>query len=178
MKIHSLCVSIIAVLAAAVFLPGCGNGGGGGGRNAGPSSPAGVISTPARGQALTPPPAGVPAKPVSDQVPTPPAAPAGVTAMPAGDQIIISWSEVAGATSYNIYWSLTAGVTTTNGTAIAVVTGPYTHTSLAVETTYYYIITALNASGESAASSPVSATTFNPAQTNFSLRYRRAMKQY
>jgi hypothetical protein len=178
MKIHSLCVSIIVVLAAAaVFLAGCGNGGGGGGISSRPSSPAGVAAAPVRDQAPTPLPAGVTA-PVRGQAPAPPAAPAGVTATPAGDEIIISWPEVAGATSYNIYWSLTPGVTTTNGTAIAVMTGPYTHTSQAVETTYYYIVTALNASGESAASSPVSATTFNPAQTKSFPRYRRAMKQY
>ena len=48
-----------------------------------------------------------------------PSAPAGVSATPGDAQITISWTAVAGATSYNIYWSTLPNVTTTSGTKIA-----------------------------------------------------------
>ncbi|MBI3585179.1 MAG: hypothetical protein HY096_14680 [Nitrospinae bacterium] len=70
----------------------------------------------------------------------------------------ISWNSVSGATSYNIYWSTTSGVTTSNGTKITNATSPYTHTGLTSGTTYYYVVTAVNSSGESSVSSQVSAT--------------------
>ncbi len=91
------------------------------------------------------------------QVPAP-SAPTGVSATAGNGQTTISWSLVTGATSYKVYWSTTSG-TGTGGTEIAVgnVTS-YTHTAITNGTTYYYIVTAGNAGGESAASSQVSAT--------------------
>jgi len=86
-----------------------------------------------------------------------PSAPAGVAAAYGDAQASISWTAVSGATSYNIYWSTATGVTTSSGTKIAGVTSPYAHTGLTNGTTYYYIVTAVNGSGESAASSQVSA---------------------
>ena len=94
--------------------------------------------------------------------PTIPAAPAGMTATGGTQQVTLSWSAVAQATSYNIYWSTTSGVTKANGTRIAGVTSPYVQTGLSAGTTYYYIVTAANSAGESAASSQVSATTAAP----------------
>ena len=70
----------------------------------------------------------------------------------------ISWSSVSGATSYNIYWSTTSGVTKTTGTKLTGVTSPYTHTGLTNGTTYYYVVTAVNSYGESSESSQVSGT--------------------
>jgi len=87
-----------------------------------------------------------------------PAAPTGVAATAGHAQVTITWPSVTGATSYNLYWSTTNGVTIANGTKIAGVTSPYNHTSLTNGTTYYYVVTAVNASGESAPSSQVSAT--------------------
>jgi len=87
-----------------------------------------------------------------------PATPTGVIASPGNNEVVINWNSVSGATSYNIYWSTTTGVTTANGTKIAGVTNPYIHTGLTNGTTYYYIVTAVNSYGESAASSQVSAT--------------------
>jgi len=75
------------------------------------------------------------------------------------NQVTISWPAVTGATSYNIYWSATSGVTPANGTKIANATSPYVQTGLALSTTYFYIVTAVNAVGESAPSAQVSATT-------------------
>ncbi len=87
----------------------------------------------------------------------PPPAPVGVAASPGINQNTISWNPVTGATAYNIYWSLSSNVTTTTGTKIPGVTNPYTHTPLTNLTTYYYIVTAVNTDGESAASAVVSA---------------------
>src|SRR3989338_7574886 len=55
-----------------------------------------------------------------------PSAPTGVTATAGNGQVSISWSSVSGATSYNIYWSTTTGVTKTTGTKITGATSPYT----------------------------------------------------
>ena len=86
-----------------------------------------------------------------------PSAPTGVTASAGDGQVSISWSAVSDATSYNIYWSTTSGVTKTSGTKIADTTSPYSHTGLTNGTTYYYVVTAVNSAGESAESSEVSA---------------------
>jgi len=87
-----------------------------------------------------------------------PATPTGVIASPGNNEVVINWNSVSGATSYNIYWSTTTGVTTANGTKIVGVTSPYIHTGLTNGTTYYYIVTAVNSYGESAPSAQVSAT--------------------
>lgn len=86
-----------------------------------------------------------------------PNAPANVTITAGGGQNTLSWDEVSGATSYNIYWKNSAGVTTSDA-KIEGATSPYIHTGLTNGTTYYYAITALNAVGEGALSSEVSAT--------------------
>lgn len=97
--------------------------------------------------------------------PSVPLAPGGVTATGGAKQVTISWASSSGATSYNIYWSRTAGVTTVTGTKIAGATRPYIQTGLLDGTTYYYIVTAANSTGESAASSQVSAVTNAPLPT-------------
>ncbi len=99
-----------------------------------------------------------------DPAPTPvaPAAPAGVTAAGGTNQATISWPAVANSTSYNIYWSTTSGVSKANGTKVAGVTSPYVKTALSAGTNYYFIVTAVNSVGESAASAQVSATTAAP----------------
>lgn len=95
-----------------------------------------------------------------------PAAPAGVTAAGGANQVSISWSAVSGATSYNIYYATTSGVTKTSGAKITNASSPYVQTGLAASTTYYYIVTAVNSAGEGAASSQASvATNAPPAQT-------------
>jgi len=86
-----------------------------------------------------------------------PSAPTAVTPSAGDRQVTISWSAVSGATSYNIYWSETSGVTKDNGTQIPDITSPYSHTGLTNGTTYYYVVTAVNSFGESAESAEVSA---------------------
>ncbi|KAA0889833.1 fibronectin type III domain-containing protein [Oryzomonas rubra] len=95
--------------------------------------------------------------------PTVPAVPTGVTATGGANQVTVSWSTVSGATSYNLYYSTTSGVTTANSTKIAGATTPYVQTGLTAGTTYYYIVTAVNSTGESAASAQISAATSAPA---------------
>ncbi len=97
--------------------------------------------------------------------PTVPAAPVGVTATGGTNQATISWPAIAGATSYNLYWSTTSGVTKTNGTKVAGVTSPYVKTGLAAGTAHYFIVTAVNNVGESTASTQATATTAAPAPT-------------
>lgn len=81
------------------------------------------------------------------------------TSAPATKQLTLAWDAVASATSYNLYWSTVPGVTPANGTKISGVSSPYTHTGLAAGTTYYYVVTAVDSTSESSASSPASGTT-------------------
>ncbi len=93
-----------------------------------------------------------------------PATPAGVGATASSTaQINVSWANVSGATSYNVYRSTSANVqlvagnkvtsgTTTTGT-------PFANSGLSASTQYFYKVTAVNAAGESGGSTEVSATT-------------------
>jgi fibronectin type 3 domain-containing protein len=87
---------------------------------------------------------------------TPPPAPTGLEATAGNAQVSLTWTASAGATSYHVKRSTTSG-------------GPYaqvavpattsdTDTGLTNDTTYYYVVSALNAAGESANSAQVSAT--------------------
>jgi len=89
---------------------------------------------------------------------TAPSTPTGVSAVGGDEQVTISWDSVLGATSYNIYWSTSTGVTTASGAKISNVTSPYTHTGRTNGTTYYYVVTAVNSYGESSESSEILAT--------------------
>lgn len=87
-------------------------------------------------------------------------APENVTAKPvsaASARVIISGSEVSGASSYNIYWSKKQGVTTsqfdgqlmgrnslTSSEFVVRHLGEGWNISLTHDTTYYYIVTAVN----------------------------------
>jgi hypothetical protein len=89
---------------------------------------------------------------------SPPAAPLGVEATPGDGLVSLHWEPVAGADSYDVYWSTASGVTRATGTAIPA-TGPSTvHQGLENGTTYHYVVTASNRDGESTESAEVSAT--------------------
>ena len=87
---------------------------------------------------------------------TPPAAPAGLTAIPGNAQVNLSWMASAGATSYHVKRGTTSGGPYTQVAAPTVTT--FTDTSLTNSTTYYYVVSALNAAGESGNSTQASAT--------------------
>lgn len=87
----------------------------------------------------------------------PPSAPVTVSAVTGDHQVTVDWRGTLGATSFNLYWSTTPGVTPGNGTKIENVTAPYAHTGLTNGTTYYYVVTGVGAGGESLASEQVSA---------------------
>jgi len=86
-----------------------------------------------------------------------PGAPTGVTVTSGDGQVTVSWTAVSDATSYNIYWKNSAGVTTSD-TKITGAASPYQHTGLTNGTPYYYTVTAVNSGGESPLSAEVSAT--------------------
>ena len=81
--------------------------------------------------------------------------PSGLAAAPDNGKVVLSWATSLGATNYNVKRALASGgpyTTTATTTATA-----YTNTGLANGTAYYYVVSALRASGESDDSSEVSA---------------------
>ncbi|MEK9138900.1 MAG: fibronectin type III domain-containing protein, partial [Bacteroidota bacterium] len=93
-----------------------------------------------------------------------PSTPVGLAGTAGGTTSIgLSWTVTSGATSYDIYRSSSSGGTYTRlGSEPTVASGSttsYTDSSLSAGTTYYYKITSLNGSGESAASAAVAVAT-------------------
>lgn len=86
----------------------------------------------------------------------PPATPAGLQATAGNAQVSLSWNASSGATSYHVKRSTTNGSGYTQISTSA--TTGYIDAGLTNGTTYYYVVTALNAAGESANSSQASAT--------------------
>jgi glucuronoarabinoxylan endo-1,4-beta-xylanase len=87
----------------------------------------------------------------------PPAAPASLTADPGNAQVSLSWTASSGATSYNVYRSTASGGPYSQ-IAAGIAATSYTDGTVANDTTYYYVVTALNTYGESAYSSEVGVT--------------------
>src|SRR6266852_1033216 len=88
--------------------------------------------------------------------PTVPSAPTNVTATAGNAQVAVTWTASAGATSYNVKRSTTSGsgyVRIGTSTAAA-----FTDMGLTNGTTYYYVVSGVNASGEGPNSSQVTAT--------------------
>ena len=80
-------------------------------------------------------------------------------------KVQLTWSPVTDATSYNVYWSKTAGVAP-GGAGVtkipALTTTSYTQTGLTNGDTYYYIVSATGMAGEGAASAEKSARPLPP----------------
>lgn len=93
-------------------------------------------------------------------VPTVPPAPTGLSAVSGNAQASLSWTASSGATSYNLKRS------TTNGGLCTIVantaTTNYIDTGLTNGATYYYAVSAVNVSAESADSAQVSAKPLAP----------------
>ena len=75
-------------------------------------------------------------------------------------QVTLSWNPVSVASSYNIYWRTSKGVTT-GSTKITGAQIPYSHIGLAYGRQYYYRVSAVNAAGESLLSAETLSTTLS-----------------
>jgi fibronectin type 3 domain-containing protein len=78
-----------------------------------------------------------------------PAPPTGVSTTPGDGQVTLTWASQADAASYNVYWSTSSGVSPAHGTKVPDVTAPYVQSGLVNGNAYYYVVTAVNALGES-----------------------------
>ena len=79
-------------------------------------------------------------------------------ATPETQQIKLSWIEVPGADSYNLYWRTSPGVTRHNGNKIANVQIPAVIKNLRSGVTYYFVVTTVKGSRESPESEEISFT--------------------
>ncbi|MCR8630866.1 fibronectin type III domain-containing protein [Paenibacillus radicis (ex Xue et al. 2023)] len=89
--------------------------------------------------------------------PEPPIVPLGLTTSGGNAQVVLSWNAVTGATGYNVKRSTTAGGPYTS-IAYGVIGSSYNDSTVTNGITYYYVVTAVNAGGESANSAQVLAT--------------------
>ena len=90
----------------------------------------------------------------------PPAAPTGLVAVAGNGRVALSWSASATATNNYVKRSLTSGSDYTTVATNASLT--FTNTGLSNGTTYYYVVSSVNASGSSVNSTEVSATPLAP----------------
>jgi fibronectin type 3 domain-containing protein len=91
-----------------------------------------------------------------------PAIPTTVSVEPGDTLNTVQWSAVAGATSYNLYWSDVAPLTKQSATVVNGAVSPYKHTGLTNGKLLYYAVTASNSAGESELSSVIGATPVPP----------------
>ena len=86
----------------------------------------------------------------------PPAAPTGLAATAGNAQVSLAWNASTGATSYNVKRATTSGGP--YATIASPTTASFADTTVTNGTTYFYVVSAVNGSGESANSSQASAT--------------------
>ena len=89
-----------------------------------------------------------------------PSIPDNVSATASGYQVVLNWSIAAGATNYIVKCSTTNGGPYATVASLSATT--FTNTGLAISNNYYYVVSAVNASGASSNSMQVSATTAFP----------------
>jgi hypothetical protein len=91
------------------------------------------------------------------QTTSPPGTPTGLTANAGNAQVALSWTASSGASSYNIYRSTSSGGEGSTPYRTGVSGTSFTDTGLSNGARYYYQVTAVNSTAESAKSSEVSA---------------------
>ncbi|MEW6341020.1 MAG: LamG-like jellyroll fold domain-containing protein [Pseudomonadota bacterium] len=88
---------------------------------------------------------------------TPASAPSGLTAFPDAGQVVLSWWGVANGTSYDVKRASSSGGS--YSTIATGITDPLTYTDNPPAGTWYYVVSAQTASGESANSAEAAAVT-------------------
>jgi autotransporter-associated beta strand protein len=94
-----------------------------------------------------------------------PVAPTDLIATPGNTQILLNWNASAGATSFNVQRSLVSGGPYTT-VATGLTTTTYLDLGLANYSNYYYVVSAVNATGQSANSAEVVAMPAPSSMTN------------
>lgn len=92
-----------------------------------------------------------------------PTAPVGLNAIAGSAQVTLSWTAIAGATSYRVYRGTTSGGQGNIPIATGLATANFTDVGLTNGTTYFYKVSAVGLGGEGARSAEVSATPTAPA---------------
>jgi formylglycine-generating enzyme required for sulfatase activity len=120
-----------------------------------------LLITCASNRAAGPPPAGE--EPAVVETRTSPVAiplvPTGVSAREGNGSVTVSWAVSTDAASHNIYYSTSSSVSRESGTKVAHIAGrSYRVRRLKNKTPYYFVVTAVNTTGESDESPWVMAT--------------------
>jgi len=165
MNISIECKALIAAIVLSV-LTGCGGGGGGGSDTPANRSSSPTSMTPASSANSSAISSAVFSSSISSSSASAAnlAVPQNVAAIPASTSVTLSWNPVSGATSYNIYYATEANIIIANiasfddGTRIQNASSPRVINTLRNDETYYFVVTAVNANGESLASMEVTAT--------------------
>jgi hypothetical protein len=109
------------------------------------------------------------------EAPQPPTAPRSLVAAAGNGEVTLGWQIVAQATSYNLYLAAESGVNPVNyttlndGAMLPRVPNPTTVINLDNGTLYSFVVTALNAAGESDISNQAQATPLGPPSSNANL---------
>ncbi len=88
---------------------------------------------------------------------SPPGQPANASVAVYPDKITVKWDAVAGAKSYNVYISRTEAFNRSKAKRVSVTSNSYDHTGLKKGDRYFYLVTAVNGSGEGRESNKVGA---------------------
>ena len=92
---------------------------------------------------------------------SPPETPQSFTAVGLNEQVRLTWTVQEGVT-YNLFHSISAGLDAGSDAKVSNASSPHTFTGLTNNTTYYYILTAVNSAGSSEPTEEISATPLPP----------------
>jgi fibronectin type 3 domain-containing protein len=92
-------------------------------------------------------------------------APSGLVATTDGSQVVLDWNDTPNAISYSVYRSATAGGPYGTAIATGLGTSAFTDATVTTGSTYYYVVTASDASSQSGNSAESSIAVVIPAPT-------------